>query len=169
MANKKIKPIPYKRKRTGKTDYKKRLHLLLAKKPRLIVRTSNQKIMTQLAEFKTTGDIILLGVDSSALKKMGWTFSCKNLPAAYLTGYLLGKKALQKDIKEAILDIGFKSPLKGNKIYACLKGALDAGLDIPHSEEIFPSEDRISGKHIPNQTAKITETFEKIKKQIESQ
>lgn len=29
-----------------------------------------------------------------------------------------------------------------------MKGAVDSGLEIPHSKEIFPSEDRLTGKHI---------------------
>ena len=32
--------------------------------------------------------------------------------------------------------------------FAALKGALDAGLDIPFEETALPKEDRISGKHI---------------------
>lgn len=164
MVRKKSKPISYKRKRQGKTNYKKRLRLLLAKKPRLIIRTANKKIINQIADFKTIGDSILVGIDSSALKKYGWNFSCKNLPAAYLTGYLTGKKALQKNIKETILDLGFRPPVKGNKIYACLKGALDAGLNIPHSPESFPSEERISGKQIQDYASKIKDTslYQKI-------
>jgi len=164
MQGKKPKTIHYKRKRQGKTNYRKRLRLLLAKKPRFIIRTTNQKTITQIIDFKTTGDIILVGVDSSALKKYGWNFSFKNIPAAYLTGYLIGKKALQKNIKETVLDIGFKPPIRGNKIYACLKGALDAGLNVFHSEEILPSEERISGKHIQDYAQKIKDTpsYQKI-------
>jgi large subunit ribosomal protein L18 len=160
MARKKPKTIPYKRKREGKTNYRKRLCLLLSKKPRVVIRITNKKIITQLIDFKTSGDKVIVGVDSSALKKLGWNFSMKNLPAAYLTGFLLGKKALQKNIKEAVPDLGFKAPIKGNKVYACLKGALDAGLNIPHSKEVFPSEDRISGKHIQNKN--VANQFKKI-------
>ena len=29
-----------------------------------------------------------------------------------------------------------------------LRGLLDAGVDIPHSEEGFPSRDRLEGKHL---------------------
>jgi large subunit ribosomal protein L18 len=166
MARKKPRTIPYKRKREGKTNYKKRLHLLLAKKPRLVVRVTNKKIIAQIIDFETTGDKILVGVDSSALKKHGWNFSFKNIPAAYLTGYLIGKKALQKNIKEAIFDLGFKLPVKGNKSYASLKGALDAGLIVPHSEEIFPPEERITGKHIKDD---VTEQFKKTLESIKQE
>ena len=164
MPRRKPKLVPYKRKRQGKTNYKKRPRLLLAGKPRLVIRITNKKIITQIINFKTTGDNILVGIDSSTLKKYGWNFSCKNLPAAYLTGYLIGKKALQKDIKDALFDLGFRSPIKGNRTYACLKGALDAGLNIPHSKEIFPTEERISGKHIQDYASKIKDTplYQKI-------
>ena len=167
MANKKPKTVLQRRKREGKTDYKKRLHLLLAKKPRLVVRITNQKIIVQLINFKPVGDEVLINVSSTELKKKGWNHSYKNLPAAYLTGYLVGKKAVEKNISGAILDLGFKSPIKGNKIYACLKGAIDAGLQIPHSPEIFPSEERLSGKHIQDyKNNKITEIFKKIKSEL---
>jgi hypothetical protein len=51
-------------------------------------------------------------------------------------------------VSEAILDIGLNPPVKGSRIYAALKGVLDAGLDIPHSEDVIPNDDRLSGKHI---------------------
>lgn len=167
MANKKPKVLAYKRKREGKTDYTKRLHLLLGKKLRLVVRITNKKIISQIIEFKKQGDAVLVATDSSALKKYKWNFSLKNLPAAYLTGYLTGKKALKKKIKEVILDIGFKPPIKGNRIYAFLKGAVDAGLEVPHAKEVFPSEERISGRHI--NIAKISESFQQTKKLIEQE
>ena len=54
---------------------------------------------------------------------------------------------------------------KGNKIYACLKGVLDAGLNVPHSIEILPPEDRLSGKHIEEYANKLkTEDAQKFEK-----
>jgi len=37
---------------------------------------------------------------------------------------------------------------KGSRIFACLKGVVDAGISIPFSEDILPSKERISGQHI---------------------
>src|SRR3989339_1155108 len=187
MSNKKPRTVYYQRKKSGKTNYRKRLSLLLAKKPRLVIRSTNQKIIAQIINFTPQGDRVLVGVDSNKLKKYGWGFSLKNLPATYLTGYLLGKMALTKKVNEAILDIGFRLPIKGNKSYVCLKGVVDAGLKVAHSKDIFPSEDRIMGKHIeeyvkkmqnnsPNKKVfskylktninplKISEQFQKVKK-----
>jgi large subunit ribosomal protein L18 len=48
-------------------------------------------------------------------------------------------------------------PVPGSKVFAVLKGALDAGLQIPHGEEVLPPEDRISGKHISQYAAKLKE------------
>jgi large subunit ribosomal protein L18 len=143
-----IKTVTYRRKREGRTNYKKRLLLLQSRKPRLIIRKTNKQIILQIAEYVNNGDKIICSVNSSALHKMDWDYSCNNLPACYLAGLLLGKKALAKKVKGAIVDVGLQTPVAGSRIYAAVKGAIDAGLDIPASEEVFPSSDRLSGKDI---------------------
>lgn len=153
----------YKRKLKGKTDYKKRISLLKSKKLRLVIRKSLKNIWAQIIQFNSNGDKILLSAHSNELKKYGWKLSKRNIPSAYLTGLLVGTKAKQKDIKEAVLDIGFYRSIKGAIIYALLKGAIDAGLNIPHSKEIFPIEDRIKGKHIFDNYNKNKEKFTKHK------
>jgi large subunit ribosomal protein L18 len=161
--------MPFKRRRLGKTDYKKRLRLLLSKKPRLVVRRSLKYILAQIIEFAKGGDKTLVQASSKELKKFGWEFACDNLPAAYLTGLLIGKKALAKGIKEAILDSGLYSSTKGNRIYAVVKGARDAGLEVPVDESILPNEERIKGLHISTYLEKfksLPEKFEEIKKKI---
>jgi large subunit ribosomal protein L5e len=42
----------------------------------------------------------------------------------------------------AFLDCGIYTTTTGNRIFGALKGAADAGLDIPHSEKRFPGYDR---------------------------
>jgi len=158
MASKKPKTVLYRRKRERKTDYKKRLNLLASRKPRLVVRFTNKQIIAQIIEFSSKGDKIIVGIDSSSLKKQGWNYSYKNMPAAYLAGNLIGKEAVSKGCKVAILDTGFKTPLNGGKIYAFLKGVLDGGLEVPHSEKnIFPSDDRLNGTHIKTYSSKLKE------------
>ncbi len=161
--------VKFRRRREGKTNYKKRLALLKSEKPRLVMRKSLRYITAQIVVFDPKGDKTLVSVTSKNLKKMGWNYSCKNLPASYLTGLLIGKKALEKGIKEAVLDIGVYRSTKGNKLYAVAKGAIDAGLKVPIGEEVIPSEERIKGKHIAEYLEKfknIQEDFEKIKKKI---
>ncbi|MCD6331217.1 MAG: 50S ribosomal protein L18, partial [Thermoplasmata archaeon] len=57
-------------------------------------------------------------------------------------------------------------PRKGAKVFAALKGVVDAGIDVPYGEEILPSEDRLYGKHIDE---KIAEVVEEIKNKIEEE
>jgi large subunit ribosomal protein L18 len=156
--------IPYKRKRTGKTNYRKRLALLKGRKSRLVVRVTNKNVISQLVDFDKKGDRVLAQVNSRELLKHGWKFSRKNLPAAYLTGFLLGKKASAK-VKEAVLDSGLHTSVKGSRVYACLKGVLDAGINVPHDPEILPTPERLSGKHIKD-GVKIVELFNKIKSKL---
>ena len=102
----------YRRKREGRTNYKKRLSLLKNKKPRLIIRKTNNQIILQIADYALEGDKIICGVNSNVLKKQGWKYSSKSLPACYLAGLLLGKKALAKKINHALLPL--ESPAFGN-------------------------------------------------------
>ena len=148
--SKKPRTILYRRKREQKTDYKQRLKLLVSRKPRLVVRFTNQRIIAQVISFDTKGDRMITAIDSFALKDLGWNYSYKNYPAAYLTGLLIGKKTLESGCEQVVLDVGFKQVLKKNKVYAFLKGVVDSGLDIPHSEDddVFPTEEQISGKQI---------------------
>ncbi|MBW2977783.1 50S ribosomal protein L18 [Candidatus Woesearchaeota archaeon] len=164
------KPIslPYRRKRKGKTNYKKRLKLLLSSKPRLVIRPFLKNIIAQIIEYHPKGDKTIAAVHSRELEKFDWKLSKGNVSAAYLTGLLLGKKAAKKNIKEVILDIGLHTPTKGSRIFACLKGVLDAGISVPFSEDILPSKERISGQHIA-QHRKLNELpkiFEETKNKI---
>ncbi len=145
-----IKVIPYRRKREGKTDYRKRIRFISSNKPRLIIRKSLKNISLQIVEFHPNGDKVLLAICSSELKKYGWKANTSNLPSAYLSGLLLGLKAKKEKINEVILDIGLYTSVKGSVLYAAMKGAVDAGLNVPHSDEVLPSEDRIKGIHIAN-------------------
>jgi large subunit ribosomal protein L18 len=95
------------------------------------------------------GDKVIASAHSQELgKTYGWLGSGGNVPAAYLTGLLCGFKAMTKKVEEVFLDIGLHIPSKGARIFAALKGVLDAGVEVPHSEDILPDESRISGKHI---------------------
>ncbi|MCX8172456.1 MAG: 50S ribosomal protein L18 [Archaeoglobaceae archaeon] len=140
--------VPNRRRREGYTNYRKRLKLLLSKKTRFVVRITNRRILVQLIDYSPDGDVVLLHVDSEKLREFGWKGDLNNTPAAYLTGLLAGKKALEMGIKEAILDIGLRSPVRGSRVFAALKGAVEAGLNIPHDEEILPDDSRILGEHI---------------------
>jgi len=137
----------FRRKRQGKTDYKKRLGMLKSGKHRLVIRKSLMNTYVQVVEYDPDGDKVIAAASTKELKKLGWKFATSSVPAAYLAGLLCAKKA--KLSKEAILDAPpFAGLAKGCRIYSALKGAIDGGLKVNASEEIFPSQDRITGKHI---------------------
>ena len=164
MAENAIYRVKMRRRREGKTDYRKRLALLKSGMPRAVVRKTNSRIIVQIVEYHEDGDRILVNVTSDMLKKHGWNRSYKSIPAAYLTGYLAGKEALKKNIDEAVLDIGRHPAIAGTKLFAALKGLVDAGVEIPHSEEVYPSDDRIVGKHIGEDVEKM---FNEVKSKLE--
>ncbi len=142
--------LKYKRRRTGETDYRRRLKLLRGEMPRAVVRISNSRIIAQIVTYEKDGDKIAAQTNSSELRSHGWPkdASIKSVPSAYLTGFSLGKKALAAGIDEAVLDIGLAASTRGNRVFSALKGMIDAGLDIPHGTSVLPSEERLSGKHI---------------------
>ena len=141
--------VPFRRRREGKTDYRSRRALVLSRLPRLVVRRTLNHIIVQIVEAETTGDRVVVSAHSRELAKTyGWQGDSGNVPAAYLTGLLCGFKAMVHGVKKAVLDIGLHSPSKGARVFAALKGAVDAGVTVPRSEDMLPDETRTSGKHI---------------------
>ena len=141
--------VQYRRRRERKTDYSARRILAISEVPRFVVRVSNQNIVVQLVKSHIIGDEILTQTSSKELsEKYGWLASGKNIPAAYLLGLIAGSKALEAGIEEANLDIGLKKATKGSKVFAVVKGANDAGLNIPSDSDIMPSPERINGSII---------------------
>ncbi len=153
--------IPFRRRREGKTDYRSRRALVLSRLPRLVVRRSLKHIVVQIVKAEVAGDQVVASAHSRELAKTyGWQGNCRNVPAAYLTGFLCGFKAMAHGVKKAVLDIGLYSPSRGARVFAALKGALDAGVTVPHSENMFPDETRISGKHIADYGSQLSSNTE---------
>jgi large subunit ribosomal protein L18 len=159
--------VPFRRRREGRTNYHVRYKLILSKKPRVVLRKSNSSMMIQLVIAEQQGDKTLLTVTSKELKNFGYNSPTGNLPAAYLTGLLFGKKMLAMGQSEAIADIGLHASTKGNRIYSALKGVVDAGVNVPHSPEVFPEDGRIKGEHIKEHTGSdIVAQFETARENI---
>jgi large subunit ribosomal protein L18 len=139
---------PYRRRREGKTDYRARKAFLLSGKPRVVSRNSINNIQAQLVIAKPSGDEVLVSAHSRELVEYGWKAPRGNLSAAYLTGLLCGLKAKAKGVDEAIFDIGLYPPSKGARVFAVLSGVLEAKVEVPHSKEKLPGEDRLKGEHV---------------------
>lgn len=137
-------------------------------KYRLIVRFTNKDIICQIAYARIQGDIIVCAAYSHELKKYGIQVGLTNYAAAYCTGLLIGRRILKKFNLDGIyagaeevtgeeyhvdsvdgqpsafrcyLDVGLARTTTGARVFGALKGAADAGLDIPHSNKRFPGYD----------------------------
>ena len=156
--------VPFRRRREGRTDYRRRLHLLRSGETRLVVRRTSQNVIVQFVDWSSEGDQVKATAVAQELSRIGWEGSPKNTPAAYLTGYLAGKRAKAAGVESAVLDIGRRVPTKGSRVFAALKGVLDAGIEVPHgSEEIYPSEERLNGAFL-----ELESNFDAVKGAIES-
>lgn len=167
MKNKR-QVIPFRRKREGKTNYKKRIAYLTSGLPRLVIRRSLKNIFVQIIVYEPAGDRVVASANSNDIKKLGWKGAGSNIPCAYLVGFLAATKAKHAKVTEAIADLGLYQQIKGSKIYAALKGAVDAGLKVPLDESVVPNQDRLKGKHISehrktNVEKEFEETLSKIK------
>ena len=140
--------VAFRRRREGRTDYYQRTKLVVADAPRMVVRRTNRHIIVQLVTAEMDGDKTIVSANSAELEKYGYTGATANTPAAYLTGMLFAAKAKKAGQDRAILDIGLNRATPGARVFAALKGAVDAGLEIPYGEEIIPSEERLKGEHI---------------------
>ncbi len=134
------------RLREEKTNYKKRGTMLRGKREFITVNISNENTHVQILKPEISGDKVLASSHSRNLLERGWKGSRKSVPAAYLTGYIAGKKALSKGSSGAILYTGTRKYTQ--RMAAALKGVIDAGLEVPASPETFPPSERINGEHL---------------------
>jgi large subunit ribosomal protein L18 len=158
--------MPHRRRRELRTNYRKRALSVVSAFPRMVVRASSKHTTVQFVQAKMQGDHVLASAKSTELEKLNWKFGGGNLPAAYLTGMLAGMRALGKGIQKAILDIGLHRVSKGARIFGALKGAVDAGVEIPHDTKILPSDSRIKGEHIAEYAKKLSSDTEQYKRQF---
>jgi large subunit ribosomal protein L18 len=149
----------------GKTNYTKRRRLLEGRKPRIVIRKTNKYILIQYVESKVAQDVVKCSSISGGLIDYGWlerkTGSLKSLGAAYLTGFLFGNKMKELGLEknQAILDTGLIRSTRGSRVYAAVKGMIDAGVKIACNPEVFPEEKRIKSENI-------NEFFDKVKENI---
>jgi len=137
-------------------------------KYRMIVRFTNKDVICQIAYARIEGDVIVGAAYSHELPRYGVKVGLTNYAASYCTGLLLGRRILQKFKLDTIyqgqtevtgeqfqvesvdgqpgafrcfLDVGLARTTTGARIFGALKGAVDAGLDIPHGVKRFPGYD----------------------------
>ncbi|XBI83834.1 hypothetical protein VPH35_092279 [Triticum aestivum] len=132
-------------------------------KYRFVVRFTNKDVTAQIVYATIAGDIVMAAAYSHELPRYGLEVGLTNYAAAYCTGLLLARRVLKnRDLDEeyegnveatgedfsvepsderrpfrALLDVGLIRTTTGNRVFGALKGALDGGLDIPHSDKRF--------------------------------
>ncbi|XP_043707085.1 60S ribosomal protein L5 [Telopea speciosissima] len=132
-------------------------------KYRFVVRISNKDIIAQVISASIAGDMVLAVAYSHELPRYGLEVGLTNYAAAYCTGLLLARRVLKmlemdeeyqgnveatgEDFSveptesrrpfRALLDVGLVKTTTGQRVFGALKGALDGGLDIPHSDKRF--------------------------------
>jgi len=162
--------VAFRRRREGKTDYQQRRSLVLSGLPRLVVRGSLRNISAEMIMAEADGDKVIAFAHSRELtRKHGWLGDTGNLPAAYLTGLLCGLKALNREVKEAVLDLGLHHPSKGARVFAALKGVLDAGLLVPFDEAKLPDQKRLTGQHVAEYAKSLSSNPEAYQKRFSAQ
>lgn len=137
-------------------------------KYRLVVRFSTTNITCQVAYARIEGDKIMCAAYSHELPKYGIKFGLTNYAAAYCTGLLLARRLLKKigldklyvgctevtgeeycvepvengpRAFKCFLDVGLVRTTTGARVFGAMKGAVDGGLNIPHSNKRFPGYD----------------------------
>ena len=136
--------------------------MLMSKRDFITINVTNENTQVQILKPEITGDKVLVSAHSRFLLKDGWKGSRKNIPAAYLTGYFAGKKALSQGVDNAIVYSGTRKYTQ--RMAAGVKGIIDAGIKVPSSEEAFPSEERINGEHL-----KVKNDIANVKSKIDSE
>jgi len=158
------------RRRENKTDYLKRIKLLKSGSPRIVFRKTNKYVIAQYVVSKESKDKIILGINSKKLLKYGWPKelegSLKSIAAAYLIGFLFGKKIIKEKLEKPIVDFGMLRTIHKTSQYGFLKGLIDSGIKINCPEEAFPEEKRIQGKNMVEDFSKF---FNEIKSKIEQE
>ncbi|RDX66021.1 60S ribosomal protein L5, partial [Mucuna pruriens] len=134
----------------------------------ILEEMTNKDIIAQITSASIAGDIVLAAAYSHELPQYGLEVGLTNYAAAYCTGLLLARRVLkQLEMDEeyegnveatgedfsvepaesrrpfrALLDVGLVRTTTGNCVFGALKGALDGGLDIPHSDKRFAGFDK---------------------------
>jgi len=137
-------------------------------KHRLVVRITNRDVIAQIVYSKLDGDIVRASAYAHELPSFGFKVGLTNYASCYSVGLLLARRMLKslkldeayKGVEEVtaemyeveandegprpfrcFLDIGLQRASTGARIFGVLKGAVDGGLAVPHSEKRFPGYD----------------------------
>jgi len=135
-------------------------------KYRFVVRRTKRDLICQIFSSDLTHDVCVKSAYSHELRRYGIRVGLTNYAAAYCTGLLLARRVnTQFELKydgqvkvdgdafkveadpedkapfKALLDVGLARTTTGARVFGALKGAVDGGLNIPHSVKRFPGSE----------------------------
>ncbi|KAL7673993.1 hypothetical protein ACOME3_000277 [Neoechinorhynchus agilis] len=143
-------------------------------KYRLVTRITSKDIVAQVIYATLEGDRTICAAYSHELTRYGIRVGLTNYSAAYCVGLLVARRLLKKlrldrrytgvdecngkdaEIPEAetgpnafraVLDVGLARTVTGVKIFGIMKGAVDGGLDVPHSDKRYFGYDHAKGSY----------------------
>jgi large subunit ribosomal protein L18 len=163
MAQGPLYRVPMRRRREGKTDYRRRLGLLKSGETRVVVRTSNRNVVIQFVNYDEKGDVVVASAEARELPEMGYKAAGNNTPSAYLAGRLAATRAKEAGVASGVLDLGLAHPHRGGVIFSALKGVVDGGIQVPAGDTVWPDEGRVRAEHLGNEkAAAFAASYEKI-------
>jgi len=145
-------------------------------KYRLVVRFTNKDVIAQIIYATLKSDIVLAAAYAHELPRFGLKVKwAKDYAAAYATGLLLARRVLTKlglatqyvgqekpdgahfMVEESgerrpmlvLLDVGLHCTSTGARVFGCMKGAADGGLEVPHNTRRFPGYNAETKKFDP--------------------
>jgi len=133
---------------------------------------SNKDITAQIIIAKIQGDVVLAAAYAHELPIHGAVVGLTNFAGAYATGLLLARRILTKlgladkyiGVEEAngedfnvepqegrrpfkaFMDTGLARTTTGARVFGVLKGVIDGGVHVPHSQKRFPGFNRDKGE-----------------------
>jgi len=142
-------------------------------KYRLVVRITNKDVVCQIVFAKIVGDEVMCVAYAHELPRYGMSVGLTNYAGCYATGLLLARRLLKKvgldgtyegktkaDGEDftveavdgrrpfyALLDVGLARTTTGARVFGALRGALDGGLNVPHSDKRFRGYDTESNEY----------------------
>jgi len=147
-----------------------------APKYRFVVRFTNSDVICQFVAAQINGDKVVAAAYSHELPRYGVPVGLTNYAAAYATGLLAARRVLTKlhladkyvGVKDAdgkmyevaemdngprpfkaALDVGLTRTTTGNRVFGAMKGAVDGGVLIKHSDRRFVGYDSETKKFDP--------------------
>jgi large subunit ribosomal protein L5e len=144
-------------------------------KYRLVFRKTNKDIIGQIIYATIDGDRVVTAAYAHELPRYGIKLGLTNYAAAYATGLLLARRHLTRiglatryqgkvDVDgadytvepaegprpfKALLDVGLARTSTGARVFGATKGALDGGINVPHSVKRFAGYDSEAKKLVP--------------------